>query len=232
MVVQLCPACSSVLGTFSPEMPLVGLLILGLSLLHKCLLLIPNFKKRELLVTFFDQTGARETDLCWEWWCFSITLSSALELQTDVGKAILDGFLLWNSELVPVSNSAWFSTLVIFIYHYAARCTGELWTSLQELVIRYPKSCISASDSLLVMSTAGKNISLFIYSLWILSLKHKDPNLTLGSSNAGVFFWFFSYWEDKKKDCRREKYGGKVLAYELMDNQTEWVWKWKSSWNK
>lgn len=47
MAVQLCLAYSSVLGTFSMEIPLVGLLILGLSLLHKCLLLIPNLKERE-----------------------------------------------------------------------------------------------------------------------------------------------------------------------------------------
>lgn len=47
MVVQLCLAYSSVLGTFSMEIPLVGLLILGLSLLHKCLLSIPNLKERE-----------------------------------------------------------------------------------------------------------------------------------------------------------------------------------------
>lgn len=51
------------LGTFSPEMPLAGLLILGLSPLHKCLLLIPSFKERELLVPFVDQMGVRETDL-------------------------------------------------------------------------------------------------------------------------------------------------------------------------
>lgn len=63
MVVQLRPACSSVLGTFSPEMPLAGLLILGLSPLHKRLLLIPSFKERELLVPFIDQMGVRETDL-------------------------------------------------------------------------------------------------------------------------------------------------------------------------
>lgn len=189
-------------------MPLAGLLILGLSPLHKCLLLIPSFKERELLVPFVDQMGVRETDLGWEWWCTSITLSSALELQTNVGKTILDGFLLYNSELVPVSNCLVFHfSGGIFIYHYAAQGIGELRTSVWELVIRYPKRCILASDFLLVMSAAGKNISLFISSMWILSLKQKDPNLTLGSSNAVIFF----FPKTKRKIVERKSMGEKYL---------------------
>lgn len=70
------------------------------------------------------------------------------------------------------------------------------------------------------MSTAGKK---FISSQGILFLKHKDPNLALGSSNAVNFFFFAFVLRGQKMIVERESMGGKVFAYELIDNQTEWV---------
>lgn len=171
--------------------------------------------ERELLVLFFDQMGfreyPRETNLAWEWWCPSITLSSALELQTDVEKTILDGFFWSNSELLPVSCLVFYFSGGVFIYHNAAQCIGESRTSLQELVIRYPKSCSLSSDPLPVMSTASKK---FMSSQWILSLKQKDPNLAVGSSNAVIFFFFFFFLRRQKERFGKEMYGGKSI----------WLW--------